>query len=115
MIDLLELQEKTYYNTIRLGYDINKQATIDKIIDELEEFKKAKPPLNVFAVNNIAIIKDNKEFCLAYEKHLKDREGCEISDLINVLLSYCEESGQDSEMNLILKNRYNNHRSPKIN
>ena len=113
MIDLLELQKKTYDNTIRLGYTVDKMSTIQKVMDELLEFRHAKPSPDIMEIKAISNIKNPAEFVKAYELHLKDREGCEISDIIKVLLSYSESINTDSEMNLVLKNRYNNYRVKK--
>ena len=113
MIDLLELQKKTYDNTIRLGYKVDKISTIQKVMDELLEFRHAKPSPEVAIIRQISNIEDPVAFCFAYEEYLKDREGCEISDIIKVLLSYSESIDTDSEMNLVLKNRYNNYRVAK--
>ena len=114
MIDLLEFQKKTYDNAKRLGYKIDKQTTVNKILEELEEFVEAKPSIGVIEVKRISDIEDPIAFCHEYERLLKDREGCEISDMIKVLLSYCEHIDQDSEINLVLKNRYNNYRGSRI-
>jgi len=110
MIDLTELQSKTYDNTIRLGYTVNKEATIDKMIDELQELKTAKRSPDIFKLKNISNIQDNKEFCKEYNKLVKDTDVCEASDLIKVILSYFEYMDQDSELCVMMKNRYNNHR-----
>jgi len=114
MIDLLELQKKTHDNAIRLGYTVYKEATVYKIREELKEFIRAKPSPDVMEIKAISNIKDPAEFVKAYELHLKDREGCEISDIIKVLLSYSEYVDTDSEMNLVLKNRYNNYRVKSV-
>ena len=114
MIDLLELQKKTYDNALRLGYKMDKMVIVNKVFDELDEFIIAKPSPDVMQIKAISNIKDPAEFVKAYELHLKDREGCEISDIIKVLLSYSESVDTDSEMNLVLKNRYNNYRVKSV-
>ncbi len=113
MISLLELQKVTHEDTKRLGYATHKQAIIKKLLEEVEEFRVAGKTPCPFEVRRISNIQDPVEFCKEYDKHLKDKEGGELSDIIKICLSYSEEIGTNSEDNLMLKDRYNKYREIK--
>lgn len=110
MIDLLELQKQTHADTKRLGYKLDKESIINKLLEEIEEFRDAKPTPCPFEVRRISNIQNTAEFNKEYDKKLKDREGCELSDIIKICLSYSEEVGTNSEDNLMLKDRRNKTR-----
>lgn len=113
MIDLTKLQQEVYSNTIRLGYNPNKKETIRAVKRELREFSKTKKVLHK-AINTVVsdTICDN-QYKKVYDMHIKDKEECEIADIVFVLMSYCEQNGIDLETCLMNKKRYNDNRSPK--
>ena len=113
MIDLTKISKEVYENTVRLGYSIDKDKTIDKMCVELLEFQVAEKLESDVISARISNIEDDQEFKREYESKIKGSEQDEIPDLIKVLMSYCVSVDIDLETCFMNKLRYNRLRDKK--
>jgi hypothetical protein len=111
-MNIKELQEKVYRNTLRLGYSIDKKTTIKKLKEELNEFRDSGKR-NYSVIEESFNILEDEEFLKHFNNRIKNTEYDEIPDMFFVILSYCEKNYIDFETLVKNKLRYNSLRDPK--
>lgn len=113
MIDLLELQNKVYNNTKRLGYDCDKNSITEKLLEEVEEYRESKKLKSQALVRLVKDSLCDKAFMSMYEKYIKDTEPCELVDFIFIALSRLKELNIDPQLMIETKEKYNRFRKRK--
>jgi NTP pyrophosphatase (non-canonical NTP hydrolase) len=113
MLNTLEIQKETLEDTVRLGYTVNKQTTIDKLIEEIEEFQISEKLICSTTPRLISNTQCDKQFKREYEKFVVGTEEDELPDLVKVIMSYCEFADIDLETCIMNKHRYNKLRNKK--
>ncbi len=113
MLNTAQIQKETLRDTTRLGYEVDKNTTIEKLYDEIQEFKTSTPIEHKKTPYMISNIRDDKEFVKHYKEFMIGTEEEELPDLIKVIMSYCESKEIDLELMLMMKHRYNKFRNKK--
>lgn len=113
MLNTALVQKETLKETIRLGYEVNKQKTIKKLFCEMGEFRDSKKIEHDTTPKLVSNIRCDKEFKQYYESYIVGTEEDELPDLVKVVMSYCETVGIDLETCIMNKHRYNKLRNKK--